>query len=90
MQEKFGYDTEIASAVWDKAKVIEPDGKELLFNAEGGLTYVKGTHGVKLRRQAEGSKKQARPIPLRDSGSDGKTSSDSHRVRVARQSRARS
>jgi hypothetical protein len=52
MQERFGRDEETAEKVWDKARVIEPDGKELLFDSNG-MTYVKGGHAFKGRRKAK-------------------------------------
>jgi transcriptional regulator with XRE-family HTH domain len=54
MEEKFGRDEEIPNKVWEKARVIEPDGQELVFNSDGTLTYVKGARPFKFRRKTKG------------------------------------
>lgn len=68
MREQFGYDSETADKISDKAKLIEPDGSEFLFDYSGGpgvLTQVKGKSGFKFRRKSkDGSpKKPERPLP---------------------------
>ena len=62
MREKFGYDTTTADKITDKAKLIEPDGSEFLFDYSGGpgaLTRVTGKSGLKIRRKTkDGSPKK--------------------------------
>lgn len=57
MRERFGYDGEAAAAISNKAKLIEPDGSERVFDycdEPGLLTRVKRKSGIKSRAGAKG------------------------------------
>lgn len=56
MAEKFGRDEETPNKVWNKARVIEADGKELLFSSDG-MTYVKGAPAFRGKAKVVAPKK---------------------------------
>ena len=57
MKERFGCDEKTALEVWGKARVIEPDGKELLFSSDG-MTFVKGGGAFRGKAKVVAPKKR--------------------------------
>jgi transcriptional regulator with XRE-family HTH domain len=57
MKERFGRDEKTASEVWGKARVIEPDGKELRFDSDG-MTYVGGGRTFRGKAKVVAPKKR--------------------------------
>lgn len=56
MKERFGCDEKTAREVWGKARVIEPDGKELVFDSDG-MTFVKGGRAFRGKAKVVAPKK---------------------------------